>query len=136
MKLLFTFSSFFGIGTSIQAEAKVLLYGMQLCVQGGFIWRLVIESDSMLLVWILLQKYQCPWSISYEAEQILQLSGGCTQFKHCYREANKVVDILCNEGCVHFNSLQCIYDCVADLPILARKEYQLDNFVFLLLSKL
>ena len=77
----------------------------------------------MVVVQILMNNYQCPWSISREVEQILEMSRGIIQFEHCYRESNKVTDVLSNEGCAHSGSVLCVYDRVADLLVLARGEY-------------
>ncbi|XP_071913911.1 uncharacterized protein [Coffea arabica] len=47
---IFAFAGCFGYGTSLQAEAKVLLLGLQLCVQRKMIRQLVVESDTRLLI--------------------------------------------------------------------------------------
>ena len=52
--MLYAFFGYLRDGTSLQAEAKALLIGLMLCVQRGFIDNLIIESDSMMLVRILL----------------------------------------------------------------------------------
>nr|XP_027067494.1 uncharacterized protein LOC113693117 [Coffea arabica] len=49
-RLLFAFSVYLGQCTSLQAEAKALLLGLQLCVQRGCLDNLVVESNSMMLV--------------------------------------------------------------------------------------
>ena len=84
----------------------------------------------MVVVQILMNNYQCPWSISREIEKILEMSRGIVQFKHCYQEANKFADVLSNEGCAHTGSVLCVHDRVADLPVLVRREYRLDKLVF------
>ena len=52
------------------------------------------------------------------------------QFTHCYREANKVADVLSNECYAHLDQLVCIYESTADLPTMARGEYRLDKLAF------
>ena len=81
---------------------------MQLCVQKGCNW-IVIESDSTVLVQILKHTCQCPWSICSEVEQILDISHGVALIQHCLREANKVADILANQGYANSESLVCVY---------------------------
>ena len=46
------YSCFFGPLTSLHAELKAMLFGVQLCVARGF-RALHVESDSLVLVWIL-----------------------------------------------------------------------------------
>ena len=43
---IFAFAGCFGYGTSLQAEAKALLLGLQLCVQRMMVRQLVVKSDS------------------------------------------------------------------------------------------
>ena len=74
--MVFAFSGYLGRCTSLQAEAKALLIGLQLCVQRGFMGNLVVEMDSLMLQRIFLKSYQCPWSISGEVVKIEQVAGG------------------------------------------------------------
>ncbi|XP_071902663.1 uncharacterized protein [Coffea arabica] len=83
------------------AEAKALLLGLQMCAQRGFGGNLVVETDSLMLQRILLKQCQSPWSINVEVGKIELLAGGSCQFVHCYREANKVADVLANVGSTH-----------------------------------
>ena len=128
--MISVFSEYLGKCTSLQAEAKTLLIRMKLCVQRGFIENLVVESDSLMLIRILLKIYQCPWSISREVENIVQVARVGFQFTSCYREANKVADVLSNEGYAYPDQLVCVYESIADLPTMARGEYRLDKFAF------
>ena len=82
----------------MQAEARALLVGVKLCVQRGF-KQILVESDSMVLVRILNNEFQCPWLIGRKLEHIRMLSSDILKFQHSYREANKVADILAKEGC-------------------------------------
>ena len=121
---------YLGDETSLQAEAKALLIGLKLCVQRGFIDNLIIESDSMMLVRILLEKCRCPWSVRGEVEQILQTARGCAKFTHCYWEANKEADVLSNEGCAIPDRWVCIYERIAELLSVAKGAYRLDKLAF------
>ena len=119
-RLLFAFSVYLGQCTSLQAEAMALLLGLQLGVQRGGLDNLVVESNSMMLVWILWQKSRCPWSIDGEVEKILQLTRGGVQVVHYYREANTVADVLSNVGWANPEQRICVYETFAGLPFLAR----------------
>ena len=51
-KLLLAFSTFVGSCTSIQAEARALLFGVNLCISCGYVG-VHVEVDSFVLVQIL-----------------------------------------------------------------------------------
>ena len=87
------------------------------------------ESDSLALIQILKNVYQCPWTISYEVEQCCEFSQGSIQFKHFYREANKVADVVASVGCALVESV-CIYQHFRDLLGITRSEYQLDKLSY------
>ena len=105
------------------------MLGLSLCAQRNFLYQLVVESDSLVLIQILRNVYQCPWTISYDIEQCRKFSQGSMQFKHCYREANKVADVLANVGCALVESV-CIYEHFRDLPSVVRGEYRLDKLSY------
>ena len=134
--MVFAFSGYLGRCTNLQAEAKALLIGLQLCVQRGFMGNLMVETDSLLLQRILSRSYRCPWSIRGEVGKIEQVTRGGLQITYCYREANKVSDVLANAGSAHLYHLGCIYDSVAGLPTMARGEYQMDKLACWSLSTL
>ena len=48
-KLLLDFSCHFGLATSMQPEARALLFGVELCLQRGF-GQFEVELDSLILV--------------------------------------------------------------------------------------
>ena len=58
--MVFAYSAYLGVCTGLQAEAKALLFGLQLCVQRGFIGNLVVETDSLMLQQILMKNHRCP----------------------------------------------------------------------------
>ena len=128
--MIFAFSSYFGSCTSLQAEAKALLLGLRICEQRGFGGNVVVETDSLMLERILLKRCLCPWAISVEVGKIGLLLGGSCQVTHCFREANKVADILANVGAAHSQCGVCVYDGVEELPKLARGAYRLDRSGF------
>ncbi|XP_071918898.1 uncharacterized protein [Coffea arabica] len=67
-KFIFAFASCFDVTTSLQGEAKALALGLSFCAQRNFLQQLVVESDSLVLLKILRNDYQCLWTISYEIE--------------------------------------------------------------------
>ena len=123
--VLVAFSAYLGEGSSLRAETLAALLGIQLCLGKGVAPR-VIQSDSLLLTEILQRRYHCPWRIRREVEQIWHLVGEA-RFVHCYREANKVADILSNVGVSHPQQLVRVYDSELGLPVLARGEVRLNR---------
>ncbi|XP_071909753.1 uncharacterized protein [Coffea arabica] len=89
------FSAFFRRRSSLHAGALALLTGLRLCVGKGFV-NVAIQSDSQVLVRILQRRFQCLWQIRNEVEQIWELVEDVVRVSHCFREANRVVDILAN----------------------------------------
>ncbi|XP_027120520.1 uncharacterized protein [Coffea arabica] len=73
--MVFAFTVPFREMSSVQAKAKLLLFGVQQCIQCGFV-RLHVEVDSLLVVQILQNKAACPWKIWAEMEKIK----GCMRF--------------------------------------------------------
>ncbi|XP_027150296.1 uncharacterized protein LOC113750530 [Coffea eugenioides] len=122
--LLLAFSCYFGHATSLQAEVRALLFGVQLCVQRGF-GRLDVELDSLVLVHILLGKASCPWGVYHEIQQLLELRGHFLRVSHCLRQANQVADALSNVGCAQGG--EKIYTSSLALPPEARGAMRLDR---------
>ena len=79
---------------------------------------------------ILQRRYQCPWHIRREVTQIWQLAEDLGQFSHCFREANKVADILANVGLLHLHDPARVYEQPCTLPQLARGEVRMDKLGF------
>ncbi|XP_071928157.1 uncharacterized protein [Coffea arabica] len=69
-KLIFGYSCFFGSLTSLHAELKAMLFGVQLCVAQG-LHELHVESDSLSLVRILQESHSCPWRLRQEVDELL-----------------------------------------------------------------
>ena len=86
-----------------------------------------IQLDSLVLVGILRKQFQCPWHIRREMWQIWQLLGESPRIVHCYKEANKVADILSNVGVAHPDQQVRVYDHIHLIPQLARGEIRLDR---------
>ena len=123
-KLLFTFSTFTGSCSSIQAEARALLFGVQLCIARGHV-RVHVEVDSLVLIHIVQQIVQCPWSFDMEVRSLLQLLPHVVSITHCFREANQVADILSNVGCDE--GYDRTYHHLSELPTHARGAFRLDR---------
>ncbi|KAL3522836.1 hypothetical protein ACH5RR_015670 [Cinchona calisaya] len=58
-KVLFGFVKSFGVGSSLQGEAKGLLHGLKLCID-HYILRATINMDLQVLLDIILQKSSAP----------------------------------------------------------------------------
>ncbi|XP_071918762.1 uncharacterized protein [Coffea arabica] len=86
-ELVFGFSIPLGEVTSLQAEAKSLIYGVQQCVLRGFS-SVQVEVDSLLLANILQGKLKCPWLIRSKFETFQANCALARTVGHCYREAN------------------------------------------------
>ena len=116
--MVLAFAVPFGETSSMQAEAKSLLFGVQQRIQHGFV-RL------HMLVQILLNKVACPWKIWAEMEKIK----GCMRFvarvTHCYREGNQVADALSKVGAT--TASRCFYALHTKLTGLARSAMRLDT---------
>ncbi|XP_071918841.1 uncharacterized protein [Coffea arabica] len=123
---LVAFSAFFGETTCLRAETLALLIGLQTCVHRGFI-NLWVQSDSLVLVGVLQRLIQCPWQIRREVRQIWRLVEDPARFSHCFREVNKVADVLSNVGISHPEQQVKVYDGFHMLPRLARGAIRLDR---------
>nr|XP_027082212.1 uncharacterized protein LOC113704512 [Coffea arabica] len=123
-QLLLAFSTSFGSCTSIQAEARALLFGVNLCLSHGYA-RVHVEVDSLVLVQILKQASRCPWGIHTEFRNLLQLSSYFISISHCFREGNQVADCLSSVGCN--DGSDRVYYQFADLPARARGALRLDR---------
>ncbi|XP_071916279.1 uncharacterized protein [Coffea arabica] len=123
---LVSFSAFFGETSSFQAEALALLTGISVCAQQGFT-DVRVQLDSMVLVGILTRRLHCPWHIRWEVRQIWKLAAVPTTFSHCFREANKVADILANVGVAHPHQTVKIYEHWSEWPRMARGGIGLDS---------
>ncbi|XP_027082553.1 uncharacterized protein [Coffea arabica] len=123
---LIGFSAYFGETTCLRAEARALLIGLQTCAQRCF-RNIYVQSDSLVLIGILQHRIQCPWHIRRIIRQIWQFMEDPDRFSHCYREANKVADVLSNVGVSHPDQQIKIYETLNTFPTMARGAIRLDR---------
>lgn len=108
--VLVAFSS--GPGSNNMGEAKALLQGAKLCCSYG--WdRLIIESDSLLMVQALQGKGQFPSHLTYTIRECKFLIKPQFVIQHIFREANMVADFLAGDAQNHRRT--CIYDSCGSL---------------------
>ncbi|XP_071909744.1 uncharacterized protein [Coffea arabica] len=106
------------------AEARALLFGVNLCLQRG-IATFDVEMDSLTLVRILNRLAHCPWGIHTEVQQLMAVASYFPRILHCYHQANQVADMLANTRCQRARDE--IYLAAAELPWLARGALFLDR---------
>nr|XP_027082134.1 uncharacterized protein LOC113704429 [Coffea arabica] len=123
-RLILAFLCNFGLASSMQAEARALLFGVRLCLQRGFD-SFEVELDSLVLVQVLNRTSRCPWSIYKEVYQLFGLLHHVPRVRHCYRQANQVADTLASEGCRL--GREEIYLAASALPQIARGAFHLDR---------
>ena len=123
-KLLLTFSTSFGSSTSIQAEARALLFRVNFYISREYV-RVQVEVDTLVLVQILKQAIRCLWSIDTEVWALLQLSSHFICICHCFREGNQVAYCLSNIGCDEGGDRT--YHQFSNLPTKARGAFRLDR---------
>ncbi|GLJ08385.1 hypothetical protein SUGI_0087780 [Cryptomeria japonica] len=87
-------------GTNNLAEERALLFGIKLEIKNK-VKNLIIEGDSQIIITTLIKSQTPNWQLYYiiqEArESISRLDS--YQIMHCYREANKMANILTNRRC-------------------------------------
>nr|XP_027086600.1 uncharacterized protein LOC113708336 [Coffea arabica] len=110
--------------TSLQAEAKSLIYGVQQCVLRGFS-SIQVEVDSLLLANILQGKSKCSWLIRSEIATFQAICTLARTVGHCYREANQVADALAKAGAN--GSGNVLYTSQSELPRPAKGALILDK---------
>ncbi|CAK9173299.1 unnamed protein product [Ilex paraguariensis] len=91
-------SFFYGNCTSMEAEFRALLIGLELVKLHGFIGNQIeIESDSLVLVSTVKGGANCAWPYCGFLSKIKGLLGQANfQLRHVYRKANGVADSLAN----------------------------------------
>ena len=91
----------FPLGTAsvLIAEATALRNGLHAAVDAGFC-RILIESDSQILIQAILGVIQPPWEIQVLIHDIKQFIQSCIQVEvaHIFREANRAADWLAKLG--------------------------------------
>lgn len=94
---VFSLSYYFGSLTSLHAELKALVFGVQLCLAQGYT-ELHIEADSLVLVQMMQGCCACLWRLQRDLDALLQYQSHFRAVMHCFREANKSADRLTNTG--------------------------------------
>ncbi|GLJ14905.1 hypothetical protein SUGI_0242610 [Cryptomeria japonica] len=87
-------------GTNNLVEARALLFGVILAIKNK-VKNLIIEGDSHIIITTLIKSQTPNWQLDYiiqEARELLSCLDSY-QIMHCYRETNRMADILANRGC-------------------------------------
>lgn len=95
--LILAFGHYYGCHTSVWAEAKAIMDGLQF-VKRKSISKLWLELDSQLHVNILQGNCVVPWNISYIIKEIQDLMPQQIFISHIYKEGNQGVDFMANWG--------------------------------------
>jgi len=118
-----------GVTTNVEAEMKAIVEAVRYCVRVG-IRKIVIESDSILMVKIINGIWKVPWEIAEwfnELKQTLRELEATTQ--HTFREGNKMADYIANlafecDRRLSFNTFQ-------QLPTMGKKSLMWERHKFL-----
>ena len=94
---IFVFHDFFGIKTSLQAEALALLFGLSIC-NALNIQDIEVECDSSFLISMARGTTSIPWKLRGIFRKMQGFSHRVAYYSHCYQEANCVADALANLG--------------------------------------
>ena len=100
--LVLAASFFYGECTNMEAEFKALLNGLDLVERYGLLSsKILIESDSLVLVQSVMGTFGCAWTCWKILCQIREKIGRMEfQLRHVFREANSVADSLANQAVV------------------------------------
>lgn len=121
---IIAYYDFYGYETSMVAETKVVLKGLQLSF--SHCAYLHLELDSLVLVHILRGESNCPWHIYYYIEAIKSLLASIVcVVTNIYREGNKVADGLANEA-VDMGG-NCVFFISYELPKKIQGSFLLDK---------
>lgn len=89
----------YGRASNMIAESRALLQGLQLCFDTGN-KQLVIEVDSVILMWIIQRRVKVPWAIAYIIRSCVQLLQKMEySIMHIFRKNNQAADFMANFGC-------------------------------------
>ncbi|OIT07102.1 hypothetical protein A4A49_24098 [Nicotiana attenuata] len=96
--MILAFADYFGLCSNNVAEAMAILQGLCICIDRGFL-KIIVESDSLMLVNIINNKVRPPWQIHSIMAQIGQLiQKGSFLFVHIFREGNVIADQMASLG--------------------------------------
>ncbi|GLJ23795.1 hypothetical protein SUGI_0451490 [Cryptomeria japonica] len=87
-------------GSNKIAEEKVLLLGIKLEIKNKAN-NIIIKGDSQNIIYVVLKKQTPNWQLDYIIQEERELIHSLVPYQivHCYREANRLADILANLGC-------------------------------------
>lgn len=93
--LIMAYSVFLGPCTSNWAKSRAMLIGLQQCVEKGYC-KIITEADSKFLTACLNGEANTPRRMLQSIEEIQKIVNGkgVVVIRHCFREANKVLDNL------------------------------------------
>ena len=94
------FTENMGYCSSMKAELKAILRGLRIAKEKG-VSRLLVRSDSTVLVGMLrgeMEPNPEHGALIEQCKRLVQEESWKVQISHCYREANKVADMLANIG--------------------------------------
>ncbi|GAV91514.1 RVT_3 domain-containing protein, partial [Cephalotus follicularis] len=95
--IILAFSSSFGIGNSVEAEAKSMHLGLRICLERGLSISFM-ELDSLFLVNCFNDLWNPPWAIEYILRDCKNLIPSHASVSHVFREANGLADRLAAHG--------------------------------------
>jgi len=94
------FSAYLGICSSVKTELLGLLHGLKMAWMKG-VPRLLVHMDSEVVVNIIkatAYKGQPHYFLIRECQKLIRNTNWKIRLAHCYREANRVADLLANIG--------------------------------------
>lgn len=122
-KVIFAFYKEFGELEVLSAEASALLFGLQLCVDGGF-RQVQVEVDSEVLVKLVLSQSLSKWPLCNTLIRICDLLGAIQAgLSHIFRQANAVVDCLASLSLPG----QHVFSSSSQLPPKVRHSLRIDG---------
>ncbi|GLJ45809.1 hypothetical protein SUGI_0963950 [Cryptomeria japonica] len=98
-RLIYAVSGEMGIASDNEAELCTLEAGLKLCVEKG-LSKIIIEGDSQVVIIRVMQSRFCSWRLNSWILMIRDILNKMYEFHltHAYREGNRAVDWLANEG--------------------------------------
>lgn len=124
-QMVMSFSTLVHFLTNNYSEVQAALFGILWCSDQNC-QDLILELDSLLVVNMILGKYNTPWRLKEGVtliQQKVQQHG--IKIKHCYREGNEVADALSKHATTLMQ--QIIFLNETDLPTVARKAMTMDR---------
>ncbi|XP_060182117.1 uncharacterized protein LOC132611756 [Lycium barbarum] len=123
-KMIKAFVEFYGQCSNNVAEANAIWKGVNICKDFG-LPRVVVESDSLLIINILNGRLKLPWKIREIMSKIMRdTSHGEFVFIHIYREGNSTADMFANWG--EDSKISFIFTEATSLPSKVRASMQLE----------